>query len=485
MNSQLRIPFKLCRSLQLNTKAFWLKPSLKAHTLSPRHSFYSVQNRNLGTLNSVENPEKNQTNFFNKYSTALRSHSIDQVDNKLSGKTVVLCGWAERIRLVSSSLGFIVLRDRYGSVQIVFNKKDLPLESDIFEKLASLNQESVIQIKGTVRVLENNAPSGSTSRPSSVEINAQELTVLNSSDVLPFSPFSPSNLPNEAFRLKHRYLDLRRKELQNNIVTRAKILRVIRNYLDENGFLDIETPILFKSTPEGAREFLVPSRTMPGSCYALPQSPQQFKQLLMVSGFDRYYQIARCFRDEDLRADRQPEFTQVDIEMSFIEHGDIQRVIEGMIQKVMLEVKGYKVQTPFKKLSFNEATSRFGTDKPDTRFGLEIKQFPKSGAELENCLSEVLVVDGNLYKLSNREIAEIMDLVNKSISGGESRMANVHKINEQGLPVKKSPNSFLSRVIQSKGNEYVQVMLKNAGAKPGDTIFIAERLESITASSIY
>ena len=282
-----------------------------------------------------------------------------------AGKTVSLCGWVQRQRDLGGLI-FVDLRDRTGLIQLSF---DDSTDKAIFEKAASLRAEFVVAAVGTVRERESKTNKIATG---DVEVYVTELRLLAKSDTPPFEIVEHSKA-NDMLRLKYRYLDLRRPEMQQAIATRHKITKIARDYFDEQGFLEIETPILTKSTPEGARDYLVPSRVHPGKFYALPQSPQQYKQLLMLSGFDRYFQIARCFRDEDLRADRQPEFTQIDLEMSFLDEEQIQTIQEGFLQRVFQEVLGVEVQTPFQRMPWREAMDRFGSDKPDLRFGFELK----------------------------------------------------------------------------------------------------------------
>lgn len=283
------------------------------------------------------------------------------------GSNIVLSGWVFR-RRDHGGLIFVDLRDRTGIIQIVFS----PEVSEEFHKLAhGLRSEFVINVSGVVR----RRPEGTenlTIPTGTVEVYVNRLIILNESSPLPF-PMEEAAEASESLRLKYRYLDLRRPELQKNLIIRHRVSKTIRDFLDSAGFLEIETPMLTKSTPEGARDYLVPSRLNPGHFYALPQSPQLFKQILMISGFDRYFQIVKCFRDEDLRADRQPEFTQVDLEMAFVDHEDVIKVVEGMIKKVFKEVLDIDLETPFIRLTFKESMERFGNDKPDLRFGLELK----------------------------------------------------------------------------------------------------------------
>jgi aspartyl-tRNA synthetase len=302
-----------------------------------------------------------------------RTHHCNELRPAHIGQTVTLEGWVHSRRDLGGLI-FIDVRDREGRTQTVFDPSDLPKE--LFERAASLRSECVVRITGKVRA----RPDG-TNNPKiptgEVEVMAQTLELLNYAEVLPFPVDDPevANKVNEELRLKYRYLDLRRPEMARNLRVRSKVATATRVFMDEEGFLEVETPILFKSTPEGAREFLVPNRREPGTFYALPQSPQQFKQILMVAGVERYYQIARCFRDEDQRADRQLEFSQIDIEMSFIEREDIYKLVEGLLKRIWKTALDIDVPTPFKRLSYREAIDRYGIDKPDTRFGMEMADF--------------------------------------------------------------------------------------------------------------
>ncbi len=302
-----------------------------------------------------------------------RTHHCNELRPAHIGQMVTLTGWVHSRRDLGGLI-FIDIRDREGRTQTVFDPSDLPKE--LFERAAALRSECVIRATGKVR----QRPEG-TNNPKiptgEVEVMVKELEVLNVADVLPFPVDDPevASKVNEELRLKYRYLVLRRPEMARNLRLRSKVAFATRQYLDEQGFLEIETPVLFKSTPEGAREFLVPSRVNPGQFYALPQSPQQFKQMLMVGGIERYYQLARCFRDEDQRADRQLEFTQIDLEMSFIEREDIYHLIEGLLKRIWKTALNLDVAMPFKRLTFAEALNRYGIDKPDTRFGMELVDF--------------------------------------------------------------------------------------------------------------
>lgn len=302
-----------------------------------------------------------------------RTHHCNELRPTHVGQNVVLCGWVHSRRDLGGVI-FIDVRDREGRTQTVYDPSDLP--PNLFELASRLRSECVVRVIGKVRTrpegtLNPKIPTGQ------VEVAVSDLEVLNMAEVLPFPVDDPEVAAkvNEELRLKYRYLDLRRPEIARNLRLRSKVATATRVYLDEQGFLEVETPTLFKSTPEGAREFLVPCRLNPGQFYALPQSPQQFKQILMVAGVERYFQLARCYRDEDLRADRQPEFTQVDIEMSFIDREDIYNLIEGLLKRVWKTALNIDLPTPFPRISFQQAMDRFGIDKPDTRFGMELADF--------------------------------------------------------------------------------------------------------------
>lgn len=283
------------------------------------------------------------------------------------GETVTLSGWVDSAR-DHSGVFFVNIRDRYGKTQTVFNVSD---DAQIFELVKTLHNEDVVQITGEVLArpdgLINPAmPTGE------IEVKAEKLVVLNRSEPVPFLPSAPE-VPSEEMRLKYRYIDLRRPEMQRVLTLRHRITKTLRDYFDENNFLEIETPVLGKSTPEGARDYLVPSRVTQGAFYALPQSPQLYKQLLMIAGYDRYVQVARCFRDEDLRADRQPEFTQLDVEMSFVDMEDVVDVISKLVVRLMKDIKGVDIQLPIPRITYDEAMERFGADNPDLRYGMELK----------------------------------------------------------------------------------------------------------------
>ena len=280
------------------------------------------------------------------------------------GETVRICGWVHS-RRDHGGVVFLDIRDQSGIVQVVYQ----PELAEVFAVAITLSHEFVVQVEGKVRP----RPAGmvnETMLTGAIEILGSQLVILNRAEVPPFLPYEHQMI-NDDLRYRYRYLDLRRQDMQNNLILRHNVVRVIREYLNERHFLDIETPMLTKATPEGARDYLVPSRVHPGSFYALPQSPQLFKQLLMMSGFDKYYQVVRCFRDEDLRSDRQPEFTQLDIEMAFIDEAVVQSLIEGMLQRIFKQTLNVEITTPLMRMTYAEAMRRFGSDKPDLRIPLE------------------------------------------------------------------------------------------------------------------
>ncbi len=341
-----------------------------------------------------------------------RTHYCGHVNSKDIGREVVLFGWVHR-RRDHGGVIFIDLRDREGIVQVVL---DPEFSKEVHNKGKDIRAEYVLEVKGIVKQrppesINEELPTGQ------VEVFANHLEILNESAVPPFEIAKDTDI-NEDLRLKYRYLDLRREKMQKNIITRYRLTQIIRNFLGEKGFLEIETPILTKSTPEGARDYLVPSRVNPGKFYALPQSPQLFKQLLMVSGFDRYFQIAKCFRDEDLRANRQPEFTQLDMELSFVEPDDVFSIIEGLLATIFKEILNVEIPVPFRRMSYQEAMENFGTDKPDLRFDLRLRNITEEASKLgfppfQTIISEggkvygLLIEEGK--KLSRTELDKLRD----------------------------------------------------------------------------
>lgn len=383
----------------------------------------------------------------------LRSHKLDEVNEKIAGQEVNLCGWVDTIR-VHGNVAFLDLRDRYGLVQCVISKKG----SEDYAKVKDLSVESSIRIVGEVKL----RPKGSENvelDSGKVEIGIKELEVYNKAPVMPFDP-NKKDLGDEV-RLKNRFLDLRGKRMQENLKTRSDIMFSVLDYFRKHDFSYIETPILGKSTPEGARDFVVPSRKHPGKFYALPQSPQLFKQLSQVAGFDRYIQIARCFRDEDSRKDRQPEFTQIDLEMSFVEQEDVLEVIEGMIVHVFNEVKGIKLKTPFPRITYEESMKKYGRDNPDTR---------KKGEEFSFCW----IIDFPAFEYNSEEkrykavhhpftqpvIDKKGNFDEKSLSYGYDLVLNGSEIGGGSIRIHDSE-------IQDKVFDILKISKKEAEAKFG------------------
>lgn len=340
-----------------------------------------------------------------------RTHYCGELRTADIGSRVTVAGWVRKQRNLGSLI-FIDLRDRTGYVQLAFDENSAP---ELFEAAASVRSEYVLAVSGTVRERSSKNPDIPTG---DIEIYAETLSVLGESETPPFD-ITDDCKANEELRLKYRYLDLRRPVLQNNIMFRAKTAKAVRDYLCDNGFIEIETPMLIKSTPEGARDYLVPSRVHKGSFYALPQSPQLYKQLSMVAGFDKYFQLARCFRDEDLRADRQPEFTQIDIEMSFVDTEDVLAVGEGLVKHIFKSVMGVDIETPIPRHTYKECMERYGSDKPDIRFGMEIQNvseavkgcsFPVFASAVEAGGSvRAINLKGCADKLTRKEIDRLAD----------------------------------------------------------------------------
>ncbi|MFI3249564.1 MAG: aspartate--tRNA ligase [Eubacteriales bacterium] len=344
---------------------------------------------------------------------ASRTHFCNQLRKQDEGKHVCLYGWVQRQRNLGGLI-FVDLRDRTGIIQLSFNH-DTPKE--IFETASSLRSEFVVMAQGVIHQREAKTDKIDTG---DIEVDVTALTVLSAAETPPFAIEENSDV-NDALRLKYRYLDLRRPDMQRTLAMRHKITKICRDYFDEHDFLEIETPMLTKSTPEGARDYLVPSRVHQGSFYALPQSPQQYKQMLMLSGVDRYMQVVRCFRDEDLRADRQPEFTQIDLEMSFVSEDDIIALQEGFLKRVFHEVLDVTVQTPFPRMPWSEAMDRFGSDKPDLRFGFELKNISDivekcefkvfSGPVSEGGTVRLINVKGGAAKFPRKQVDKLADFV--------------------------------------------------------------------------
>ncbi|MGX7415175.1 aspartate--tRNA ligase [Aerococcus christensenii] len=380
------------------------------------------------------------------------------VSNEWIKKEVTLKGWVQKRRDLGGVI-FIDMRDREGIVQVVFNQENL---GDNFPVAERLRSEYVIEVHGTV-VARAEGEVNPKLKNGDVEVMATELTILNKAKTPPF-PVEDTIDVNEDTRMKYRYIDLRRSKMQKNIRLRSKITHAIRNYLEDADFLDIETPYLTKSTPEGARDYLVPSRVHPGEFYALPQSPQLLKQLLMSSGFDRYYQIVRCFRDEDLRGDRQPEFTQVDLETSFLSQEEIRDLVEGMLKQVMKTVKGIEISEDFPVISYDEAMARYGSDKPDTRFGLELVDLSDFIGQYNLKVFNMALENGGLVKAINIKGAadkysrkDLDGLTGFTAPFGSKGIAWI-KVSEEGLtgPIgkffKENPQPLVDRMQAEAGD---------------------------------
>ena len=390
-----------------------------------------------------------------------RTHYCGTLNADNIGNEVVVCGWVQRQRDLGALI-FIDLRDRTGIVQLAFNEST---EKEIFDKAFSARSEYVLMAKGVVRERSSknkDIPTGD------IEIEVKDLRVLGVSETPPFEIIENCQT-SEVTRLKYRYLDLRRPDLQKNILLRHKITKITRDYFDENGFIEIETPMLIRSTPEGARDFLVPSRIHNGSFYALPQSPQLYKQLSMVAGFDRYMQIARCFRDEDLRADRQPEFTQIDLEMSFVDVDDVMGMGEGYIQRVFKEAMGVDIQLPLPRLTYKDAMERYGSDKPDTRYEMELCDL---GDVVKGCgfgvFTSALEAGGAVYCITAKNA--VNTLTRKEI---DKLTEFVRGIGAKGLAFARlMPDGLASSFAKFLTEDEMTALLNKAGAETGDVVLI-------------
>ncbi len=400
-----------------------------------------------------------------EYMTGLkRSHMCAEVNEKMIGENVTVMGWVQRRRDLGQLL-FIALRDRTGIVQIVVDGNTA--EKALFEKAETVRSEFVLAVKGKVsaRTEQNINENMKTGK---IEIIAEEFRILSESEVLPFQ-IEDSVTVKDDLRLKHRYLDLRRPSQLKNIMLRHKVVQVIHSFLDEEGFLEIETPILGKSTPEGARDYLVPSRVHPGNFYGLPQSPQLYKQLLMVSGMDKYYQIAKCFRDEDLRADRQPEFTQVDMELSFVDENDIMDINERMMQKVFKELLDVDIKLPLQRMTYKEAMERYGSDKPDIRFGMELKNISDIVKETEFVVFKNALENGGSVRAINAKGCG--NFPRKQI---DSLVEFVKTYQAKGLAwiVVNADGTLKSQIAKFFTTEKLQEIVDAMEAKAGDLILI-------------
>ena len=400
-----------------------------------------------------------------------RSYKCAELSSNNIGEKVTVMGWVQKRRNLGSLL-FIDLRDVSGIVQIMFD--ETKSDRAVFEKANSIRSEFVIAVTGTV--VKRSGAVNKDLKTGEIEIEAESLRILSASDTPPF-PIEPGIDTKEEIRLKNRTLDLRRSDIRDNIIMRSKVTTLIRQFLSEEGFLDIETPMLTKSTPEGARDYLVPSRVHPGEFYALPQSPQLFKQMLMCAGFDRYMQIARCFRDEDLRADRQPEFTQVDLEMSFVEADDVMDVTERLIAKIFNDILGVKVELPLKRMTWREAMDRFGSDKPDIRFGMELKDVSDIVKDMDFVVfngpantegQSVRAINATGFgDMPRKQIDALVDFA----KGYEAKGLAYIQIQPSG-DIKCSFSKFLS---EDKLNELIAAL----DGKPGDLLLFAADRDKI------
>lgn len=399
--------------------------------------------------------------LFDSLGDMKRTHNCWELTAKDIGKEVVLMGWVQR-RRDHGGVIFVDLRDRDGITQVVFNPK---FNKEVHRKASAIRNEFVLAARGTVV----HRPEGMINpklKTGEIDVMASELRILNTSRTPPFV-LEDNTQVSESICLQYRYLDMRRPVLQKNLVIRHRAAAAIRSYLNNLGFLDIETPFLTSSTPEGARDYLVPSRVNPGQFYALPQSPQIFKQLLMLAGFDRYYQIVRCFRDEDLRADRQPEFTQIDLEMSFVTEDDVMAVTEGMMTALFKEVLGIEIERPFKRLTYEDSTGRFGLDRPDLRFGLELKDVSDIvGTSEFNAFAEV-VKSGGLVKAINAK--GCIDLSRKEIDDLTEFVA-IYKA--KGLAwIKVRPDAWQSPIVKFFNDGERETLRQRLNMEPGDLVF--------------
>jgi len=401
-----------------------------------------------------------------------RTHTCGELTLKDSGKEITLCGWVQRSRDLGG-MTFIDLRDRYGITQLVFN---METDKDLCGQARKMGREFVVRAKGKVRERSNKnlkIPTGE------IEIEVNELSIINRSEIPPFTIEEETD-GGEELRMKYRYLDLRRNSVKNNIILRHRVAQEVRKYMDSIGFVEIETPALIKSTPEGARDYVVPSRMQPGTFYALPQSPQTLKQLLMVAGFDKYFQLVKCFRDEDLRADRQPEFSQIDCEMSFVERDDILDTFEGLAKYLFKQIKNIELKEPFGKIPYFEAMENYGTDKPDLRFGMKIyeltEQVKGHGFGVFDSAEYIgAICAEGCSEFTRKQLDELTDFVKRPQIGAEGLI--YVKYQPDGL-LKSSVNKFYS---QEEFAGWTDAM----NAKKGDLILIlaGDKMATLTALS--
>ena len=404
-----------------------------------------------------------------------RTHRCAELSKAQVGQTVTVMGWVQKSRN-KGGVVFVDLRDRSGILQIIFEENKCGTE--IFEKAGKLRSEFVIAVTG--QVCERAGAVNKNLATGEIEVIAEQLRILSESETPPFH-IEENSKTKEELRLKYRYLDLRRPDIQKNIMMRSRACAVIRNFLTEEGFLEIETPMLTKSTPEGARDYLVPSRVHPGSFYALPQSPQLFKQLLMVSGYDRYFQLARCFRDEDLRADRQPEFTQVDMELSFVDVDDVIDVNERLLARLFKEIIGVDVPLPIQRMTWQEAMDRFGSDKPDTRFGMELNDVTDVVRDCEFAVFKNAIADGGSVRGINAKGQGTMP--RKKI---DALVAFVKDYGAKGLAyIAIQPDgSIKSSFAKFMKEEEMQALIASMQGEPGDLLLFAADKNKIVYASL-
>ena len=400
-----------------------------------------------------------------------RTHTCGELNMNLTGKSVILCGWVQKSRDLGG-MTFVDLRDRYGLTQLVFNMETNPL---LCEKARKLGREYVIQAKGEVRERSNKNLKISTG---DIEIDVTELNILNKSEIPPFTIEEETD-GGEELRMKYRYLDLRRTSVKNNIILRHKFAQEVRKYMDSIRFIEVETPVLIKSTPEGARDFVVPSRMHPGTFYALPQSPQTLKQLLMVAGFDKYFQIVKCFRDEDLRADRQPEFSQIDCEMSFVERNDILNTFEGLAKYLFRQIKGVEFNEPFTRLPYSDAMELYGTDKPDLRFGMTFTDLTKTVKGHDFAVFDTSEYVGGICaagcsEYTRKQVDELTEFVRKPQIGAKGLVYLRYNID----------GTFKSSVDKFYSTEELKKWAGEMKASPGDLILILSGDKKKTLSAL-
>ena len=408
----------------------------------------------------------------------LRTHTCGELTKSNADEEVTVCGWVDRVRDHGKGL-FIDLRDRYGRTQVVVGTST---SAEVLETAGKLKSEFVISVTGKVRL----RPTGQENpklTTGEIELNASDVKILNEAKLPPFVP-GQKDLPNEDLRLEHRYIDLRRQEMQDTLVLRSRIIKAMRDYCAENNFIDVETPILGRSTPEGARDYLVPSRVHHGQFYALPQSPQIYKQIMMIAGYDRYVQVARCFRDEDLRADRQPEFTQLDLEMSFVDSDDVITMIDGMMKKLAKDILDLDLQLPLPRLTYDEAMTRFGHDAPDMRFGVEIVDLTDIAKKVDFRVFRSVADSGNFVRaicapggaavFTRRRIDDLTKTVQEDF--GAKGLA-WFRIEEDG--------TMFSPIAKNFKPEELDEIKSKVDAKPGDLIMIIADSWETSCKALY